>query len=100
MKFRVLRNALSVLVATVWLTTAPAPVTADSTQACDIYCSWTGGSCCNVGDLQCGSGGSGQGLCMYCQQSGGSQESTSCSVTVGEEELQGSVCQCESPGNQ
>ena len=97
MNLRVLRNIVSVLIAVAWLATGQTPASADSSQPCDIQCSWSGGSCCNLGDLQCGPEGSGQGLCMYCQQTGGGQTSTSCSAYVGEEEVQGAVCQCESP---
>jgi hypothetical protein len=98
MKLRVLRNLVSVLIAAAWLVTGQTPASAESSTACDMSCSWSGGSCCNVGDLQCGSDGSGQGLCMYCFQQAGSQTATSCSAAVGEEEVEGTVCQCEGPG--
>ena len=93
---KIVRNAAFVGLGIVWLITSPEIVRADPNEACDISCSWSGQSCCNVGDLQCGSEGGGQGLCMYCLGLGGGQESSSCSAWVAGEEIQGSVCQCES----
>lgn len=63
-------------------------------EACDIHCSWSG-SCCSIGDLQCGGEGSGSGLCAYCEGGSGEVTSTECSA----EGESGVICQCEGPLN-
>jgi len=93
---KVVRNFAFLLAAVAWFSFNETPVRADPSEPCDISCSWSGQSCCNVGDLQCGGSGSGSGLCMYCLGLGG-DEGASCSAYVGEEEFEGTICQCESP---